>query len=1325
MKTRPLACQAGLAFLLVLAASGPACQAGIVTWDNSDQTQTWSAPANWDTNAEPLDTDDVVFPSGLGTTITLASGEKAKSLRFDDAYVLGSGTLTLPGGGGILVAGGITTTINTPLTVTGGLSKTGTGTLALGGSNLNFSGTLGILAGTLRVNHANAVGSSSSNSVEVQSGSTLEVGNGISFPRNITLGHGGTVTGTGAAASNGILTIDPAATSVTLGTSAVSDVLTIGNTANELTGGSAATVIGLAGAGTVQLSNASNFDGSWKLTTGSLGLANATALGDTNTSSVTLQGGTLAGRTTSTSALNFTSSAGNNLLITADSSLLSDRTTAGAAGVTFTFGSLAIGSHTLTVGPGPNVASGTAGIILGDISLSGNPQLAINDLGSASGRLVTGSWLGGSTARIITKSGGGDLTVNGGSTDLPAGSQVTATGGGTITMGFPPLGSDAALVISANQNPFGEAAIQVIDGALRLLANGNGSSTAQTYGLPSIISLGGSVTLDPFRQSGSGSNKIFRLPGLTLAAGTDLAIAGDYTHGIALTNPLVLQGSATLRGADAAGMDGLITLDAGISGDAGDVLTLAGGTSPLVLTINGSSTFGGGTTMSGGTVTLNAAGALGSGPLSLAGGTLTVNNDGAIAGPVAMTGGTLRINDIDALAGNPIQLGGGTLDLRANVSSSYSTGALTLTGPATLNVGNNGSGSTQTITLPALNVAGSTVLNLTNSSGYIPDFSAIYLSGDLTLNHAITAQVQNLSEDAHPRRLIKTGTGILKLQGANTHSGGTEALAGTLLIEHPDALGGGALILGDTSGSSAATVQVNPGISIGNHLLCRNGSSGTLTLDAPSGGATWAGTVELERTLTLDNGGSTAPLTLSGRITGTGSLIKTSSGPVSLTNPSNDFIGTGIESVHINAGTLVVTSDGALGHPANGVTIAGVHTSGSTLKADGSFTSSRPLNFLNSYSSIYVTSGNTLTLAGTLTGSGGLTKNDSGTLAIAAGANGSGRGSAATNILAGTLRLHAPNTLSAGGPINITSGSGTIELLSDPDTGFGHPLTVAYPASIHVDRAPGGSGSNGRHSLPALNLAGSSGGAIILTTANGYGLLIDTIDFKPSDSGSLTNNGAKVLEIGALTSSATGTVTRDFTIGGSGDTRITGAIDQSGNAPIRFTKTGTGTLIFGTAASGFGAGITVEDGLLDLSGLDFSTASLKLGGAASALGPRIVTGGGAVLLSGGITYSFNSTAAGALFTGDLDLTDGSHLFNIGDSPLATTDLTIDGAIHGSLGAVISKTGNGTLRFTGAGNTLPGQVALGAGLLELAKTGGAGIGTGGLFITGGTARLLAG
>lgn len=1325
MKTRPVACQAGLAFLFVLAASESTCPAGTVTWDNSNLTQTWSTPANWDTNVEPLDTDDVVFPSGLGTTITLASGEKAKSLRFDDSYILSGGTLTLPGGSSILTAIDRTATINTPLTVAGGLSKTGGGTLVLGGSNTNFSGTLDIVAGILRVNHANAAGSSTSNSVGIQSGSTLEVGNAISFPRNITLGHGGTVAGTGTAATTGILGIDAGATTVTLGTSALSDVLTIGNAANELTGGSAATVIGLAGAGTVQLSNASNFDGSWKLNTGTLGLANATALGDNNSASVTLQGGTLAGRATSTSALNFTGSAGNHLIVTADSSLLSDRTTAGAAGVTFTFGSLAIGSHTLTVGPGPNVTSGTAGITLGDITLSGNPQLAVDDRGSASGRLVAGSWLGGGAARTITKSGGGDLTVTGGSTDLPAGSQFTASGGGTITMGFPPLGSDATVVVSATQNPFGESTIQVTDGALRLLANGNGSSTAQTYVLPSAISLGGSVTLDPFRQSGSGSNKTFRLPGLTLAPGTDLAIAGDYTHGIALTGALVLQGSATLRGADAAGMDGLLALDAGISGDADDALALAGGTSPLALTINGASTFGGGTTMSGGTVTLNAAGALGNGPLALSGGALTVNHDGAIAGPVVMTGGTLRINDIDALAGNAIQLAGGTLDLRANVSSSYTTGALSLTGPATLNVGNNGSGSTQTITLPALNVSGSTVLTLTNSSGYIPDFSAIALSGDLTLNHAITAQVRTISEDAQPRRLIKAGTGILKLQGASTHSGGTEVLAGTLLIEHPGALGGGTLALGDTSGSSAATVQVNPGISIANHLLCRNGSSGTLTLDAPSGGAIWAGTVELERNLTLDNGGSTAPLTLSGRITGTGSLIKTSSGTVSLTNPTSDFVGAGIDSVRINAGPLLVTSDGALGHPANGVTLAGVVGSGSALKADGSFTSSRPFNFANTDSWIHVTSGNVLTLAGGFSGSGTLIKADSGTLAIAATADGSARGSAATQILAGTLRLHAPNTLSAGGPIQISSGSPAIELMSDPDTGFGHPLAVAAPTAIHIDRAPGGSRSNGRHSLPSLTFAGSSGGSVTLTTSNGYVLRLDELDFKPSDSGSLSNNGTRALEIGSLTSSATGTVTRNFTIGGSGDTRITGAIGQSGTAPIRLTKTGPGTLLFGTAASGFGAGVTVEDGLLDLNGLDFSTAALTLGGAPSSLGPRIVTGGGALVLSGGLTYSSNSTAPGAMFTGDLDLTDGSHVFNIGDSPQASTDVVIDGAIRGNLGSTISKTGNGTLRFSGPGNSLPGPVTLGAGLLELAKSGGAGIGTGGLFITGGTARLLAG
>lgn len=306
-----------------------------VVWDNSNATGAWSTGANWDTNVEPTAADDVTFPLGLGGTITTATTENALSLTFNDAYSLSGGTLALASGNSIHVADGITATINNALNITGGLSKTGTGTLVLGASNTNPGGTV-ISAGTIRVTGTGGLGAAGIVTT-VNGGTTLEIG-GIALDRPVSLLHGATLAGSGTATSNGVVTIDALATSITLAAPAPADTLILSTVANELTGGSGATVIGIDGDGAVRLSASSNFDGSWQLPEGRLELGAAGALGDQATS-VTLAGGTLSARVNS--ATTFTGPAGN-LLMTADSRILSDRTSA-SVGLIHSFGTLSMG----------------------------------------------------------------------------------------------------------------------------------------------------------------------------------------------------------------------------------------------------------------------------------------------------------------------------------------------------------------------------------------------------------------------------------------------------------------------------------------------------------------------------------------------------------------------------------------------------------------------------------------------------------------------------------------------------------------------------------------------------------------------------------------------------------------------------------------------------------------------------------------------------------------------------------------------------------------------------------------------------------------------
>ena len=883
-----------------------------VTWDNSLATGAWSAPDNWDTNMEPTSADDVVFPFGLAGAITTTTTENALSLTFDDDYSLGGGTLALASGNSITVASGMTATIGNSLTITDGTIKLGDGILELNGSNTNTTGTL-ISAGTLRVGHVNALGSAASETT-VSSGTLLQIKGGLSLGRSISLMQGGTVAGTGGdATSTGTITIDGGATAVTLATDNGSDVFTAGTGANDLTGGSGATVIGISGPGAVRLGAASDYAGSWDIPTGVLELGNATALGNQTGESVTLSGGILSARINT--ATNFSSSPAANLIVTADSGLRSDRTSNGG-GVTHTLGALSIGSETLSVAPGLNPNGGTAGITLGDVTISGNPVFAVDDNGPANGKLTTGSLLGAAVARMIVKTGAGDFAATGGATDLPAGSSFTASGGGTIEMIFPALGSGTPVVVSAADNPFGEASISITGGGLTFLANGSGNSTAQTYQIASNISIGGDLTLDANRISGSNVNKTFELPGLTLAADTVLSMAGDYTHGVALTGPLVLQGDATFQGVDVSGKDGLLTLDGGISGTAGDALTIEGGTSLLNLTINAASTYGGGTVMNASNVTLNAVNAFGTGVTTVNGGVLTVNTDGALNGSVDLTGGTLVANGANILAANPVQLSGGTLDLRNNGSADMILPSLTVSGTSALNFAKVSTASTTLLTIPLIDVSGNTFLTLTNGSGASPLLTGFHLAGDLTIDNSSTTLLLSITEDGTPRRLIKTGNGILELEGASSHSGGTEILAGVLQVEHNDALGSGSLTIGDTSGTSSATARFTGGLTIGNDIIVRAGSSGTMTIDSSAGNVTWNGSLSLAKDVSLDNGSGVS--SYDGLISGSGAVTKIGNGEMILGNAANSFTG----DITINVGTLTVASDGALGDSGNSVFVS-------------------------------------------------------------------------------------------------------------------------------------------------------------------------------------------------------------------------------------------------------------------------------------------------------------------------------------------------------------------------------------------------------------------
>ncbi|EBS6149210.1 fibronectin-binding autotransporter adhesin ShdA [Salmonella enterica subsp. enterica serovar Inganda] len=163
--------------------------------------------------------------------------------------------------------------------------------------------------------------------------------------------------------------------------------------------------------------------------------------------------------------------------------------------------------------------------------------------------------------------------------------------------------------------------------------------------------------------------------------------------------------------------------------------------------------------------------------------------------------------------------------------------------------------------------------------------------------------------------LVKTGTGELTLNGDNTYSGGTTITGGTLTADHADSLGTGAI-------ANSGVLQVGEGelenTLSGSGSLVKTGT-GELTLSGDnnySGGTTISGgTLTADHADSLgsgdiDNSGvlQVGEGELENTLFGSGSLVKTGTGELTLSG-DNSYSG----ATTISDGTLIAANVNALG----------------------------------------------------------------------------------------------------------------------------------------------------------------------------------------------------------------------------------------------------------------------------------------------------------------------------------------------------------------------------------------------------------------------------
>ena len=334
--------------------------------------------------------DFVVSSTGavtVGTGLFLSGDQTARQL-----YVNLSGT------GGIVVdgklyntlhSGGITTTVNdaTATATNGILRKAGTGSMTLNGdSGTTYTGTISVEAGTLKIGHANALGSTTG--ATILAGGTLDL-NGQTIGETLKVTTGSSLINSSASAST--ITADATLTA-NLAINATGDI-----TATRLIGSAANRTITKTGAGTLTTNGTSHNNLSvWDIQAGTVVFANTSGYGADR--GVTLNGGTLK-------------------LSGANSDLVND-------GQSFTINS---GVFDLN-GKAEAVASigGSAGTIRNGLAASSATLFVGGGVSGSSSASYSGSIQNGSGTLALTKEGSGTQTLGG---------ALTYTGNTTVSDG--------------------------------------------------------------------------------------------------------------------------------------------------------------------------------------------------------------------------------------------------------------------------------------------------------------------------------------------------------------------------------------------------------------------------------------------------------------------------------------------------------------------------------------------------------------------------------------------------------------------------------------------------------------------------------------------------------------------------------------------------------------------------------------------------------------------------------------------------------------------------------------------------------------------------
>ena len=586
------------------------------------------------------------------------------------------------------------------------------------------------------------------------------------------------------------------------------------------------------------------------------------------------------------------------------------------------------GGGALTLAGSGLIADTTGTIGGGTLEGSGSGELiVITPLSLAIGSVIANN----SGATALTKSGSATLVLTG--SNLYTG--MTTVGNGTLQVGN---GGSGASIGSTKS---------VLDNGTLVFNHADAVTFA-----PPISGVGNLV------QAGTG---VLTLTGTDVYSGNTTISAGTLQVGnggsgatIGFTSGVLDNGSLMFNHND------VQTLSAAISGEGSLTQTGTGS-----LTLSGSNTYGGNTTISAGTLQVGNGGSgeflgsplvalsksaavafntfdslvysgsiTGAGSLTQAGsGCVTLAGSNSYSGQTTISAGTLQVLSGAALGGTSGVADNATLVFNHSDAETFAqrisgTGNLVQAGTGVLTfTGSNTYGGNTTISAGTLQVGNG------GSGASIGNGSDVYDYGSLIFNHSDSVSYSDWFFGTGS--LLQAGSGILTLSGSNSLSGVTTISAGTLC------LAGSAAMFGCTVNVGPGALQFASGITA--PILGGLAGSGNIALATAASQA-----------VTMNVGNNGQSTIYAGVLFGPGNLIKAGTGALTFSG-SNTYSG----ATTINQGSLIV--NGSLASPVtvnNGGTLGGTGTlTSGTVSAGGQIAPGNSLGTLTFSGGLVLASG--------------------------------------------------------------------------------------------------------------------------------------------------------------------------------------------------------------------------------------------------------------------------------------------------------------------------------------------------------------------------------